>query len=269
MAEKTNHIKLVSLIIPAYKQEKTIQKDILRIAGIMDAMRYPYEIVVVVDGMVDKTFERMQEIASKTIKVVGYHTNQGKGHAVRFGMAKSRGDVIAFLDSGMDINPACLSFFLEVFDWNDADIVVGSKLHPSSKVNYPATRIVISWGYRLLSKLLFGLSIKDTQVGVKVFKRKVLQDVLPRLLVKRYAFDIEMLAVANYLGYTRIFEAPIELDFTGASSITSKNFLITIYHMLWDTFAVFYRLKIVRYYDNSNKRKWRYDPDLNFRVNLP
>ena len=92
---------------------------------------------------------------------------------------------------------------------------------------------------------------------------------LPRLLVKNYAFDIELLAVAYYLGYKRIYEAPIELDFTGVTSLTTKGFWQTIFLMLWDTVAVFYRLKLLRYYDTGNKRKWRYDPELNFRINLP
>ena len=87
--------------------------------------------------------------------------------------------------------------------------------------------------------------------------------------MKQFAFDIEILAVANHLGYTRIFEAPIELDFTGVSSITSISVWKVVYRMLWDTFAVFYRLKILHYYDNINKKKWMFDPELNFKIALP
>jgi len=268
MERKTNHPNFISLIIPAYKQERTIQRDIKRIEDVMNQLRYEYEIVIVVDGFLDHTYEKVKEIVSSKIKVVGYERNQGKGHAVRFGMAKAKGDVIVFLDSGMDINPNGISMLLEAFEWNDADIVVGSKLHPDSKVNYPNSRKVLSWGYRVLNSVLFGLSIRDSQVGIKLFKRKVLLDVLPRLLVKRFAFDIEILAVANYLGYKKIVEAPIELDFTGASSITSKNFIITIYHMLNDTLAVFYRLKIIHYYDTTNKKNWKQDPELSFTNTL-
>jgi hypothetical protein len=132
---------------------------------------------------------------------------------------------------------------------------VGSKLHPVSKVRYPFARLVLSWGYRTLVKILFGLSLRDTQVGIKLFRKKVIRDVLPRLLVKTYAFDIEILAVSYYLGYKRIYEAPIELDFAGMSSITSKSFWQVILHMLWDTLAVFYRLKIRRYYTGKNWEK--------------
>lgn len=225
--------------------------------------------IVVVDGELDKTTARAREIRSSKIKIVGYKTNHGKGHAVRFGMARAEGDIIAFIDSGMDINPNGLSMLLEHFEWYRADIIVGSKMHPVSKVNYPLIRKILSKGYRVLVRLLFGLTVKDTQVGIKFYKRRVLEDVLPRLLVKHYAFDIEILAVAYYLGYRRIYEAPIELDFRGISSITSKTVWRTIFLMLLDTAAVFYRLKIRRYYDDINKRKWRFDPELNFRVNLP
>jgi len=267
MAKKTK--SFLSVIIPVYNQERTIKKDLIEIDNALSEVDHPYEIVVVIDGMVDKSYKRAKEIESKKIKVYGYKTNYGKGYAVRYGMAKAKGDIVAFIDSGMDINPKGLSMLLSHLEWYDADVIVGSKLHPVSKVHYPFPRKVLSWGYRSMVRVLFGLSIRDTQVGLKFFRRKVLEDVLPRLIVKTYAFDIEILAVAHYLGYKRIFEAPIELDFTGVSSITSKNFWKTIILMMWDTLAVFYRLKLLHYYDTGNKRKWKYEPELNFRVNLP
>lgn len=267
--EKTKKINLLSIIIPAYKQEDTIQKDLMRVINVMEHLRYDYEIIVVVDGMADNTFKIAKKIKSSKLQVIGYENNKGKGYAVRFGMARAKGDIIAFIDSGMDLHPNGLSMLLEHLEWYNADIIVGSKLHPASKVKYPLIRKILSWGYRVIVRLLFGLQVRDTQVGMKFYKKKVLDDVLPRLLVKTYAFDIEILAVAYHLGYKRIFEAPIDLNFTGASSITSKGFWKTIFHMLWDTMAVFYRLRILKYYDKGNKRKWRYDPELQYRVNIP
>lgn len=258
---------LLSIIVPAYKQEKTIIQDIEKIENVMSQLRYNYEIIVVVDGFIDGTFENAKKIKSPKVIVIGYQHNHGKGYAVRFGMAKAKGSIVAFIDAGMDLNPNGISMLLEYFQWYNADIIVGSKLHPASKVNYPTIRKILSFGYRLLAQLLFGLTVKDTQVGMKFFRRKVLEDVLPRLLVKNYAFDIEILAVAYRLKYRRIYEAPVELEFKNSSTITSANFWKIILHMLSDTLAVFYRLKILRYYDDSNKRKWKYDPELNFRVN--
>jgi len=264
--KKRNH--LISVVIPAYKQEKTIAKDLKQIKEVLDKIRYDYEIVCVVDGRIDKTFENAKKAKLKKVKVVGYKTNKGKGHAVRYGMARTKGSIVAFIDAGMDLDPNGLSMLLEHFEWYKADIIVGSKRHPVSQVNYPWQRKILSWGYQGLVRVLFSLNIRDTQVGMKFFRRKVLEDVLPRLLVKEFAFDVEMLAVAHRLGYKRIFEAPIRLKWDKEKSIVSKSLWKTLLSMLKDTAAVFYRLKILRYYDNSNKRKWRYDPDLDFRVNI-
>lgn len=245
--------------------------DLQRIKLVLDKLRYTSELICVVDGMLDKTFENAQKLAKrdKTIQVIGYQTNKGKGNAVRYGMAHSRGKIVAFIDAGMDINPNGLSMILEHFEWYGADIVVGSKRHPASKVNYPFIRRIISWGYQMIVRVLFGLKVRDTQVGLKCYRREVLEKVLPRLLVKTYAFDIEILAVANSLGFNRIYEAPVELelDFGKGSTVTSKKFFYFVYKMLLDTMAVFYRLKILKYYSDTNKRKWVYDPELNFRVN--
>lgn len=265
-------IKLISIIVPSFKQEKTIEADLQRVYNVIQKLRYPSELICVVDGRVDKTFEHANRFASKysNVKVIGYTTNRGKGYAVRFGMAESRGDIIGFMDAGMDINPNGLAMLLEHFEWYEADIIIGSKRHPASKVDYPWQRRILSIGYQFFVLLLFGLKVKDTQAGMKFFRREVLEKVLPRLLVKRFAFDIEMLAVANYLDYKRIFEAPIDISlrFGGTSTITSQKFIRTVVAMLLDTLAVFYRLKILKYYSDKNKRKWKFDPELNFRVNI-
>lgn len=263
-------IKLLSVIVPAYKQEQTMAKDLKRIKDVLDQLRYPTELICVIDGNLDQTFQKASHFAKKypNVKVIGYETNKGKGHAVRFGMAESRGEVIAFIDSGMDLNPNGLSMLLEHFEWYNADIVVGSKRHPVSKVEYPWQRKILSMGYQFLVWILFGLRIRDTQVGMKFFKRQVLEKVLPRLLVKRFSFDVEILAVANYLGFKRIFEAPVDIKFGKNTTITNKRFIRIITGMLIDTLAVFYRLKILNYYSDENKRKWKFDPELQFRVNV-
>lgn len=264
-----NKPKLLSLIIPVYAQEKTIQKQLQSILGELTLLSVPYEVIVVIDGKSDNSEKEAKKVRSNKLIITGYNTNHGKGYAVRFGMAKSHGDIIGFLDAGGDVSELGLSMMLEHFYWYNADIIVGSKRHPVSKVQYPLERKILSFGYQQLTRVLFGLNLKDTQVGIKLYKRKVLEDVLPRLLVKQFAFDIEILAVANHLGYTRIFEAPVELDFTGVSSITSLSVLHVVYRMLWDTCAVFYRLKILHYYDNINKNNWVYDPELNFKIAVP
>lgn len=259
----------ISVIIPAYNQEKTIESDIRRIIEVLDQLRHSYEVIIVVDGRTDRTYQKAKKIKNSNLHVTGYEQNRGKGHALRYGMARAKGDLIAFIDSGMDLNPNGISMLLEHFEWYNADIVVGSKWHPVSKVNYPFLRTLISKGYGLYAKILFGLRVKDTQLGLKVFRREVLEKVLPRLLVKRYAIDIELLVVADRLGFKRIYEAPIELSWNDlVSSSVSSNLVGSIWDVFWDTLAVFYRLKILRYYDDGSKREWKFDPDLNFKINI-
>ena len=261
-------MKKFSLIIPVYKQEKTIKKNIESVIEALSVLSIPFEIIPVIDGRLDNSEREIRKIPDKRVHMVGYQTNHGKGYAVRFGFAYATGDVIGFLDAGGDLKPFALPLMLTQFEFENADVVVGSKRHPGSKVAYPTYRKILSWVYQKFAKVLFGLDVTDTQVGMKIYKRKLLEDVLPRLLVKQFAFDIEILAVAYHLGYTRIFEAPVEIDlFSTKSSIRWSKMFQVIYNMVNDTLAVFYRLRILRYYDEASKRKWRFDPELNFRIN--
>lgn len=261
--------KLVSVIIPAYKQEKTIKKDLIDVYNTMSQTRWSFEIIVVVDGFNDRTLEEARRFKEKNVKIVGYETNRGKGYAVRYGMARARGDYIAFIDAGMDINPNGVSMILEHMEWYNADIIVGSKRHLASKINYPSFRRFYSWVYHVFVKILFGLKVRDTQSGLKVFKREVLEKVLPRLLVKTFAFDVEMLAVSKYLGFDRIYEAPIQIDWVeGNTNFTPLMFLDkNIRRIILDTLAVFYRLRILRYYSDVSKRRWVYDKELDMKIN--
>lgn len=265
-------IKLLSVVVPAYKQEKTIVRDIRNIERALKELRYKYEIIIVVDGLVDNTYRKAMKLASSNVKIVAYEKNQGKGHATRYGMMHAKGNVIGFIDAGMDIHPAGFKMLLSHMEWYNADVIVGSKLHPVSRVNYPFWRKICSWGYRLMTATLFGFKVRDTQVGIKFFKRKVVKDILPRLLVKRYAFDIEILAVAYALGYHRIYEAPVEINFK-KNTITSFSLWKIISYMLWDTSAVFYRLKFLHYYQKKPRKavmnRWRFFPLFRLRTHLP
>lgn len=247
------NIKLLSLVVPAYKQEKTIVKDIKALDKALSAFPFKHEIIIVVDGFVDKTYDLLLSLKSevRSLKMIGYKDNRGKGFALKYGIKEAKGDIIGFIDAGMDLDPSEISIMLDIMDWNKADVVLGSKLHPESKVNYPVARKILSWGYRSLTHLLFGFKVKDTQVGLKFFRKKVAKDVFSKIIVKKFAFDIEVLAVVYKLGYTKIYEAPIKLNFKGASTITSTSLWKTIFWMLWDTAAVFYRLKILHYYDKK------------------
>lgn len=246
---------LLSVVMPAYKEEKTIVADLQNLENVLRHIRLPYEIICVVDGSPDRTLERARSVESSTIRVVSYPKNMGKGFAVRHGMAHSRGDYIALIDAGMEIDPNGISMLLEHMEWYNADIIVGSKRHPASQVNYPFYRKIVSRLYQTFVWVFSGLNVSDTQVGLKLYKRKVIKAILPRLLIKGYAFDLEMLAVAHHLGFARIYEAPIKLKF----SFEALNHSVSLNYMLrafQDTLAIIYRLRILHYYDDSNKDNW-------------
>jgi len=109
---------------------------------------------------------------------------------------------------------------------------------------------VYSTVYYSITWLLFGLPVKDTQTGLKIFRRQVLQRVLPRVLAKRFAFDIELLANAHRLGF-RIVDAPITLKFK--RPMGSRIGIADIRNIFIDTLAIFYRMRVVKYYDKFDE----------------
>lgn len=164
----------------------------------------------------------------------------------------SNGDIITFTDAGGDFDPRQFDKCVRLLEIFDADFVIGSKRHPASRVNYPRKRRVYSWIYHKIIRILFGLNVTDTQAGLKFIKKNVAKDIMPRVLVKQYAFDLEMLVIAHQLGYRRIFEAPVELDFNTTGS--GINFR-AIKKMITDTLAIFYRAKILDYYRKQAKKQ--------------
>lgn len=249
----TPKIEIISIIIPAYKQEKKIVQSVRNVEKILKTLPFKYELIIVVDGIVDKTFQKASKIKSEKIKIFAYQKNLGKGYAVKYGVERARGDVIGFMDAGMDIDPEGVINLINEMRKKNADIAIGSKVHKESKVNYPPLRKVLSWGYRNIARFLFGFDVSDTQVGLKIFKRRVAKDIFRKIMTKGFAFDIEVLVLAQILGYKKIVEAPVKVRFKKAGSITSANFWLVVVRMLWDTGLVFYRLKISKYYDKIHK----------------
>lgn len=242
---------MLSVIIPAYNEGKNIERTLRLLERSLERMNRPHEVVLVCDGCTDDTATRAKALKLDHVRVLTYEKNRGKGYALTYGTNHSKGDVVTFLDAGGDFDDDSIDKFIKLMEVFDADIVIGSKRHPASRVNYPASRQLGSRLYQVLIRMLFNLNVRDTQTGLKVFRRDVLVKVLPRVLVKRYAFDLELLVVANHLGYHRIFEAPVEMDFNAITSSLTKG---AIFKALQDTLAIFYRLRILRYYDRPHRR---------------
>lgn len=238
---------MISVVLPAFNQDRTIAANLREVLRRLDGVGLDVEMLVVSDGSRDDTAAAAAEVAAEEprIRVLQYDRNLGKGYALRTGSAAARGRWVAWIDSDLDLDPALLADFLALARADDLDIVVGSKRHPDSKVQYPTRRRIYSWMYQQLVRAMFALNVRDTQVGMKLFRREVLEEVLPVVLVKRFAFDLEMLAVANSFGFDRIAEAPIDLDYRFEGSGVNWR---AIAQALWDTGAVFYRLRLLRFY---------------------
>jgi glycosyltransferase involved in cell wall biosynthesis len=180
------------------------------------------------------------------VRVFHYPMNIGKGFALSCGVDQSAGNLVTFIDADMELDPATIGRFIEIMRTSGCDAVIGSKRHPESRVSYPKFRGLQSAMYQFLIHLLFNLNVRDTQTGLKLFRRQVLKDALPLLAIKKFAFDLELLVVARYLGYRNVVEAPISLDYKFESTVN----LWSAWRVLWDTAAIFYRLRILRYYQH-------------------
>lgn len=240
----------LSVIIPAYKEEAAIVPTITSLKKELDTYPYEKEIVVVVDGSPDKTYERALTVKCDYLHVLTYQPNRGKGYAIYYGVRHSKGKIVTFFDAGGDFHPDHIDRFVKLLEAFDADMVIGSKRHPASKINYPKSRRLFSWGWQQLIKLLFRLDVTDTQTGLKVIKRSVLEKVMPKAVVKQYAFDLELMVIAKKLGYKRIFEAPVNMEFNTIGG-GAGNFK-AIWRMFKDMLGIWYRLNFLHYYDKDH-----------------
>ena len=235
----------LSVVVPAYREGPHIYKNLLKLLGELDQLQMDYEVIVVSDGNTDNTVAEAERVESKHLKVLSYAVNMGKGYALGHGVKHSRGELVTFIDADMELDPTDIKPFIGLIKAGNFDIVIGSKRHRESQVHYPTFRRFQSFAYQLLIRVLFNLNVRDTQTGHKLFKRQVLMDVVPLLAVKQFAFDLELLVVARHLGYRKILEAPIKLDYQFQTTIRPR----AIFRIMWDTAAIFYRLRILRYYD--------------------
>lgn len=234
----------LSVVVPAYREGGRIYDNLKRLLSELDKLDATYEVVVVSDGNSDTTVREARRVRSARVRVFHYPMNIGKGFALSLGVDQSVGDLVTFIDADMELDPANIGGFIDLMQKTSCDAVIGSKRHRMSKVSYPKFRRIQSWIYQQLVRILFNLNVRDTQTGLKLFRRQVLAEALPLLAVKRFAFDLELLVVARQLGYVRICEAPITLSYQFESTVS----LWSAWRVLWDTAAIFYRLRIRRYY---------------------
>ncbi|MCK4325931.1 glycosyltransferase [bacterium] len=235
--------------MPAHNEGAHIVYNLKETMRTLGGFGCDYEIIILDDGSTDNTLQEARNFASRfpNVHVKRNMANYGKGRAVKKAFRYVNGDMIAFLDADLDLHPGQIQALFYALKENGADVVIGSKRHPRSRVNYPWHRRIISSVYHLLTRIMFNLPVRDTQTGIKLFKYEVLKKSFPKVLCKRFAFDLELLANAHHMGY-KIAEAPITLHFRRPMGRVG---LKAIYYTWWDTMAIFYRMYILRYYDKK------------------
>ena len=234
----------VSLVMPVYNGGSGLVNRVDAALEALDDLGRTHELIVVSDGSNDRSDQALVE-AARRAEVVRYPERQGKGVALRVGMWRARGELVAFVDGDGDLDLGYLAEFVRILEAHDAELVIGSKRHPLSAVEYPLARRTMSWAYQRLLQMLFGLNVTDTQTGMKLVRRSVLETVLPRLVERRFLFDLELLVAARCLGYGRIVEAPIGLHYRFSSTIS----LPAMCRIVLDTGAVFYRRYVLCSYE--------------------
>ena len=249
MLKQAKEHSFISIVIPCYKAGDFIIKTLQQVSAELKKLARDYEIICVIDGIVDDSFSKAKNFAKNNphIKVFAYKKNRGKGYAVRYGLKRAKGEIIGFIDAGGEIDPASLVELVKTFDNKKADIVVGSKRHPNSDVVYPFLRRVFSLVYLYFIKVLFGIRLSDTQAGIKLFRKEVIKRLLPLLTVDGFAFDIEIITLAKVYGFDKVYEAPIKvrmLQSEKASTIENFGTLIKAsLEMIYDSLKIYFKVR--------------------------
>lgn len=247
--------QLITVIVPVFNEGLRITENLELLIRELEGHFQQYEILVMSDGSTDDTNNKVFHFKHPSVRFTPLVRNQGKGASVRKGFELAKGDYIFFIDGGMELHPKELRIFFGLMRLYDADIVIGSKRHPQSKVYYPALRRFLSSIYQKLIKALFQVDVTDTQVGMKLFRKEVVQSVLPFLKVDRYGFDLEILSLASLFGFNKMLEAPIQMDYF---SKNTRPFLLELMHVLKvgislmrDTLKLYVRIREIRRHLNS------------------
>ncbi|MEL4304545.1 glycosyltransferase [Methanococcoides sp. LMO-2] len=244
---------MLSIIIPAYNEGHHICNNLLQINEELRSFCNSFEIIFVNDGSSDNTLEEAKRAAEQAgnIRIVSYAKNEGKGHAIVEGYKAASKGLISVLDADLDIHPKQIKPLMEKAAETGADFVIQSKRHPDSIVNgFPVKRRFLSRSYNMVIKTLFDLPVSDTQVGVKLYNKDVVDTMIPKLSVKRYAADVEQLVIAHKHGF-KIEECPVHIDFDPSGDRMKFSDILSIAK---DTASIYYKLNFIGYYHPDNKK---------------
>jgi dolichyl-phosphate beta-glucosyltransferase len=206
-----NYKYYLSIIIPAYNEANRIVETLKKINKYLKEKKLKAEIIVVNDGSQDKTGEIVNNMKKyiKNLKLINLSKNHGKGYAIKQGVMASKSKYLLFTDADNSTPIEELDKLLANCNDNKK-IIIGSRYiqKNSIKVKQPWFRTVISRFGNILIRLFLVKNIKDTQCGFKLFESETAKEIFSKQKIKRFAFDMEALAVAQNLGY-EIIEIPV------------------------------------------------------------
>ena len=236
----------LSVIIPAYNEEKHIKETVESIYRYLSNKNIEHEIIVTTDGSKDKTDDIVRAMMSSipTLQLLDYAQNKGKGFGVRQGMLKATGQYRLFTDADnattIDHIEKMMPFFGQGYD-----VVIGSIALKGSTVatgSEPVWRRLFGKMGNLFIQIMAVPGIHDTQRGFKMVTAKAAQDIFPKMLIERWGFDIEMLALARKFKH-KIKEVPVNWKNDPNSRVGLKAYL----EVLMETTKIRWNLMTGRY----------------------
>ena len=211
----------LSVVIPCFNEERRIAPTLRSVEKFLLTKDCRAEIIAVDDGSQDGTLDALEEFrhaANVPFRLVSYPANKGKAYAVREGVLASAGEFILFTDADLSTPIQEIDQFLHILERGEADVVIGSRNLPTSQVQRPRQREVMSKAFNLLVRALLLPGIMDTQCGFKCFRRATALAVFENVPTSGLAFDVEILCIARRLGY-RIAEMPVRWDYSSGSKV--------------------------------------------------
>lgn len=222
----------LSIIIPAYNEEKRISKTLLAIDQYLTKQSYDYEIIVISDGSKDKTAEVVNNFQKmiRNLRVINNVQNHGKGWVVRQGILESKGEFRMFMDADNSTSIDHIEKAWPLFD-QGCDIAIGtrdSRDHKDAKqaVPQPFLKRMLGDAGNILIQILAVWGVWDTQCGFKAFSARSAEEIFKRCLIDRWGFDIEALAIAKRLGF-KIGLFPVYWINDPDSKVNLKGYLKT------------------------------------------